>query len=231
MCGVFDACSIIFCLTTHPSLTSTGPSHSCSRLGHVRRPRQHRSRERHSHHRAAFLLGPHCSDARRTPSEGIRSRQWHFALHCHQHLRDHRLEGLFAHHHQHRPRYRVRGCHHRALPPAHHPQRQGARPQGGPLPTEPSQPDQPAGDRARLRDCHLLPRMEGQSARQVPKVPRTVRHLPDQAVLHLQHAHHPPDGARLEPLLYLAAPIQPCPDQRPRPPARQVARRRGRAAA
>jgi hypothetical protein len=42
-----------------------------------------------------------CLDARRAPPKGLRFGLWNFSLHCHQHLRDHRLEGLQPNHHQH----------------------------------------------------------------------------------------------------------------------------------
>lgn len=46
-----------------------------------------------------------CFAAGRAPPEGLRSWLRYLALHCHQHLRDHCLEGLQPHHCEHRPRY------------------------------------------------------------------------------------------------------------------------------
>mmetsp|Transcript_14742 Transcript_14742/g.46320 ORF Transcript_14742/g.46320 Transcript_14742/m.46320 type:complete len:286 (-) Transcript_14742:173-1030(-) len=59
--------------------------------------------------------------------------------------------------------------------------------------------------------------------RQVPETPRPARDLPHQALLHLQHAHHPPDRTCLQSLLPLPAPLQPLPGRLPRRPRRQVA--------
>mmetsp|Transcript_59204 Transcript_59204/g.125849 ORF Transcript_59204/g.125849 Transcript_59204/m.125849 type:complete len:220 (-) Transcript_59204:493-1152(-) len=70
--------------------------------------------------------------------------------------------------------------------------------------------------------------MEGGPPRQVPEVPRPGGNLPHQALLHLQHAHHPADRARVQPLLRQPAPVQPRPHQHTRAHPRQVAGLRGR---
>mmetsp|Transcript_37123 Transcript_37123/g.89541 ORF Transcript_37123/g.89541 Transcript_37123/m.89541 type:complete len:228 (+) Transcript_37123:866-1549(+) len=70
--------------------------------------------------------------------------------------------------------------------------------------------------------------MEGRPPRQVPKVPRAGGDLPHQTVLHVQHAHHPPDGARVQPVLRLTAALQPRAHQHTRAHPRQVAGQRGR---
>ena len=53
------------------------------------------------------------------------------------------------------------------------------------------------------------------STGEVPEVPRTAGDVPDQAVLHVQHARHPTDGARIQPLLPQPAPPQPLRGQPP----------------
>lgn len=54
-------------------------------------------------HVACFILPG------RAAAKGLRFGLWHQSLHCHQHLREHRVERLQPHHHQRWPRYRVRG--------------------------------------------------------------------------------------------------------------------------
>lgn len=55
-----------------------------------------------------FLLYTYMSDcvaAGRAAAEGVRPGLRHLPVHCHQHLRDHRLEGLLPSHSQHWLRY------------------------------------------------------------------------------------------------------------------------------
>ena len=61
----------------------------------------------------------------------FRSWVWNLPFHCHQHLRDYRLEGILPRYSQHWSRYRVRGesrdC---SFPPPDHQTRQGQSTQG-----------------------------------------------------------------------------------------------------
>jgi len=61
----------------------------------------------------------------------------------------------------------------------------------------------------------------------IPAASRTAGDVPDQALLHVQHADHPPDGPRLEPVLCVSAPVQALPTQLPRRPVWQVEGRGG----
>mmetsp|Transcript_24956 Transcript_24956/g.63301 ORF Transcript_24956/g.63301 Transcript_24956/m.63301 type:complete len:208 (-) Transcript_24956:489-1112(-) len=143
-------------------------------------------------------------------------------------MRDDRVEVFLAHHHQHGPRHRVRGRRDRALPPADHAHRQGPRAQGGVLQAEPPERDQLDGDSACLRLRHLLSGLPRRPAGQIPHAARDAGHLSHQTLLHVQHADYPANGARLQPLLPLAAPLQALPGEHHRAPHRRVAGRRGR---
>mmetsp|Transcript_31511 Transcript_31511/g.72155 ORF Transcript_31511/g.72155 Transcript_31511/m.72155 type:complete len:218 (-) Transcript_31511:1457-2110(-) len=66
------------------------------------------------------------------------------------------------------------------------------------------------------------------SARQVSEVSGTTGILPHQALLHLQHAHHPADGAGLQSLLCFTDVVQPGPHQPSGAPPGKMAGRRGR---
>lgn len=54
---------------------------------------------------AAVCCRSDCVAAGRAAPEGLRSGLWYLSLHCNQHLRDNRLEGLQPHHCQHWQRY------------------------------------------------------------------------------------------------------------------------------
>ena len=117
--------------------------------------------------------------------------------------REHHLEGLQPHDHQHGPRGGVRGRRHRALPPSHHSHQQSARPEGGLLPQQPAQRHQPPGHLPRIPYRHLFSGVQGRAARQVQELEGAAGQLPHQTLLHLQHAHHPAVRAGVQPLLHL----------------------------
>jgi hypothetical protein len=111
-----------------------------------------------------IVLGAHgCLVLSRSPT----------TINTYQHLiHTQRLSCPFAqpHHDQHGPWHGVRGGHHRALPPAHHPERQDPRAQGGLLPAEPPQPHESPVHRPHLRHRHLLPGLARRPPGQVPAV-------------------------------------------------------------
>ena len=66
-----------------------------------------------------------CVALGRAVAEGLRSWLRYLPLHRHQHLRDHRVEGVQPRHRQHWTWNRVRGSHHCPVPPARHQTGQG----------------------------------------------------------------------------------------------------------
>mmetsp|Transcript_8120 Transcript_8120/g.50241 ORF Transcript_8120/g.50241 Transcript_8120/m.50241 type:complete len:403 (-) Transcript_8120:4291-5499(-) len=123
-------------------------------------------------------------------------------------MREHHLEGLQPHHDQHRTRDRVRRRHHRHVSPPDHTQRQAAGPQGSILQAEPPQHHQPLGNRGGLLDRHLLPRFSRGPSGPFQEDSRSTGDVSHQALLHLQHAHHPSLCIGVQPVLHLSAPLE-----------------------
>ena len=165
---------------------------------HVRRRARPRRRERVSDRLPALLRGHHRHLPRRAAAEGLRPRVRDLAVHRDQHLREHRLEGLLALHRHGSARLRVRGGRHRAVPPAADARRQGQGAEGGVLPLAAAQRHKPARDRRRVPGRHLLPGLPRGPPRGVQEQARGEAGVPDQAVLHEQHADHPAGERRRE---------------------------------
>mmetsp|Transcript_45881 Transcript_45881/g.114087 ORF Transcript_45881/g.114087 Transcript_45881/m.114087 type:complete len:335 (+) Transcript_45881:760-1764(+) len=133
------------------------------------------------------------------------------------------MEGLQPHHHQHGQGAGVRGRRHRAVPPPGHQGQQSGGGAGGLLPQQPAQHHQPPGHRAGLPGRHLLPGLPRGPGDQAPEGAGVLSPVPHQALLHVQHAHHPADLPGVEPLLLLAAPLQAVQVQPARQPPGTVA--------
>ena len=119
-------------------------------------------------------------------------------------MRKHHLEGVLAH-----DRFRVRKGNgvrrrrHRPLPHAHHPPQQGRCAEGGVLPRKSTQLAQPAVDGPNISRGHLLSGLPRRDPAQEPQDGHV--YVLDQALLHVQHPHHPPDRARFQRLLFVTA--------------------------
>merc|ERR1712018_1123010 len=95
--------------------------------------------------------------------------------------------------------------------------------EAGLLPPVGAQPHEPFRHHPRLLHRDLFPGLQGGPAREVPEGSWSAGIVSDQAVLHLEHPHHPADGLGLQPLLLLAAPLPPLQVQHAREPPRAVA--------
>mmetsp|Transcript_47166 Transcript_47166/g.145930 ORF Transcript_47166/g.145930 Transcript_47166/m.145930 type:complete len:426 (+) Transcript_47166:171-1448(+) len=175
---------------------------------HVRRPAGARRGEFPADHHAALLRGHHRDPPGRADAEGIRHGLRHLALHRHQHLREHRLEGLLPHDHEHGQGHGVRGGGGGVLPLHGLQVRQDAGAQGGLLPAVRAEPHEPLCHRAGLLHRDLLPGLPRGPGGEEPEGAGADGLVPHQALLHLQHSHHPADRPGLQPLLLLTALVQ-----------------------